>query len=112
MLPIEIAEYLHCDRPTASVIIRNLEKKEYIIRVKDVNNAKYHPVSISDKGTEYLELLNASIPPVTVSPFDVLTPEENEQLYQLLTKCCNRTKEIINVNRKEKGHERYNQYDL
>lgn len=112
MLPNEIADYLHCDRPTASVILRNLEKKEYILRRKDPVNAKYHHIAISDKGKKFLELLSSSMPRVTVSPFDVLTPEENEQLYYLLTKCCDRTKDIIHLNQKEKKSERYNKYDL
>lgn len=105
LLPNEVAVFLHCDRPTASVVIKNLEKKSFIYQMKDERNAKYHKLFISKKGKELLEFVNASVPPLTVSPFDVLSPEENEQLYYLLNKCCNRTKEIINQNIKEANNE-------
>jgi DNA-binding MarR family transcriptional regulator len=96
LLPSQIADHLHCDRPTASVVIKNLEKKGYIYRKKSKENARYHKLFLSQKGREYLGKINASVPPVTVSPFDVLSPEENEQLYALLKKCCDRVKEITN----------------
>ena len=105
LLPNEAADFLHCDRPTASVVIKNLEKKAFIYREKDERNAKYHKLFISKKGKEFLEFVNYSVQPLTINPFDVLSPEENEQLYYLLKKCCNRAKEIINQNIKEKNNE-------
>mgnify|MGYP002277116510 CR=1 FL=1 len=96
MIPSEVAEYMHCDRPTASVIIKNLEKKGLIYRRKGKENAKYHRLFVSEKGKEYLAYINAAVPPLNISPFDVLTPEESELLYGLLTKCCGRMKEIKN----------------
>lgn len=101
MLPNEIAGHLHCDRPTASVIISNLEKKGFVSKTKDQRNAKYHRVSISDIGRDYYNAVNASLAPLSVSPFDILSPEENELLYSLLKKCFDRTKEIINQTNKE-----------
>ena len=94
MTPSEVAEYMHCDRPTASVIIKNLEKKGLIHRKKGEENARYHQLFISDRGKEYLEYINAAVPPLNISPFDGLSPEESEQLYELLTKCCDRMKDI------------------
>ncbi|NRD77110.1 winged helix-turn-helix transcriptional regulator [Bacillus sp. BRMEA1] len=93
--PNEIADYLHCDRPTASVIIKNLEKKDWIYRKKNEKNARYHKILISEKGKEVLKRVNSSVPPLTISPFDVLTSEESDQLFDLLKKCENRMKEII-----------------
>ncbi len=101
LMPNEIADYLHCDRPTASVVIKNLEKKGFIYRKKDERNAKYHKLFISTRGKEFLEFVNSSVPPLEVNPFDVLSSEEKEHLYYLLEKCRNRTKEIIKQNSKE-----------
>jgi len=92
--PNEIADYLHCDRPTASVIIKNLEKKDWIYRRKDEKNAKYHKILISEKGKEILQRVNSSVSPLTISPFDVLTSKESDQLFYLLKKCEDRIKEI------------------
>lgn len=94
MIPSEVAEYMHCDRPTASVIIKNLEKKGLIYRRKGEENARYHRLYLSDEGREYLAFINEAVPPLDISPFDVLTPEESEQLYGLLTKCADRMREI------------------
>ncbi|MFT8352286.1 MarR family winged helix-turn-helix transcriptional regulator [Clostridium saccharoperbutylacetonicum] len=101
--PNEIADYLHCDRPTASVIIKNLEKKDWIYRKKDEKNAKYHKIIILEKGKEVLEKVNSSVQPLTISPFDVLTSEESDQLFYLLKKCEDRMKEITHL--KENNNE-------
>lgn len=105
LLPHEIADFLHCDRPTASVIIKNLERKGYVNRAKDEGNAKYRRISISKEGNDYLDAIDASLEPLGVSPFDVLSPEENETLYRLLKKCCERTRKIVGKTEKEKENE-------
>ena len=105
LLPNEAAAFLHCDRPTASVVIKNLEKKGFIYRRKDERNAKYHKLFISNSGKEFIKFVDSSVPPLAVNPFDVLSSEEKEQLNYLLEKCCNRAKEIINQNIKEKINE-------
>ncbi|OAA84831.1 MarR family winged helix-turn-helix transcriptional regulator [Clostridium ljungdahlii] len=101
--PNEIADYLHCDRPTASVIIKNLEKKDWIYRKKDEKNAKYHKIIILENGKEVLQKVNSSVQPLTISPFDVLTSEESDQLFYLLKKCEDRMKEITHL--KENNNE-------
>ena len=95
--PNEIANCMHCDRPTVSVIIKNLEKKGWIYRKKDENNAKFHKILISTQGKEILQSISSLLPQLTISPFDVLTGEENEKLFYLLKKCEDRMKEIINI---------------
>jgi len=96
--PNEIASWLHCDRPTASVIIRNLEKKRFVSRKKDENNAKYSKIILTENGRSFLEDIHLTLPPLEVNPFDVLTLEESEILYSLLKKCCERMKDISNEN--------------
>lgn len=94
LLPNEIVDYLHCDRPTASVIIKNLEKKDWVNRKKDEKNAKFHKILISEKGKKVLQDVNSSVQPLTISPFDMLTSEESDQLFYLLKKCEDRMNEI------------------
>ena len=96
-MPNEISEYLHCDRPTASVVIKNLEKKGLIIRRKDQRNSKFHRIYMSKEGQDYIQMIASSLPKLTVSPFDILTQEEKEQLLMLLNKCCTRMQEIKNL---------------
>lgn len=103
LLPNEIASWLHCDRPTASVIIKNLEKKKFVNRKKDENNAKYSKIILTESGKKFLEDVHSTLPPLEVNPFDVLTSEESEMLFSLLKKCSERMKEIINENEKIKG---------
>ena len=52
--PADIAELLFCDRPTASVIVRNLEKHGWVARCKDANNGKQVCVTITPKGRRSL----------------------------------------------------------
>lgn len=99
--PNEIADWLHCDRPTASVVIKNLEKKEFVYRQKDENNAKYHRIYLSDKGKSFLQDITSSLPALTDNPFDVLSSEESDMLYSLLDKCCSRVNDIVNKEQEE-----------
>jgi DNA-binding MarR family transcriptional regulator len=105
LLPLEIADYLHCDRPTASVIIKNLEKKALIYRKKDEKNSKFHRIYISKVGQEYIQMIDSSVPKLTVSPFDILSQEEKEQLLMLLDKCCSRMKDIAENHKEERKDE-------
>ena len=41
MRPAQVAEELFCDRPTASVILRNMEKRGWLSRTKDPENKKH-----------------------------------------------------------------------
>ncbi|MBE0636143.1 MarR family transcriptional regulator [Candidatus Bipolaricaulota bacterium] len=48
--PSEAAELLSCDRPTASVIIRNLEKKGWLSRQPDPENRRRVRIVLTDAG--------------------------------------------------------------
>jgi len=54
-----VAELLFCDRPTASVIIRNMAKQGWITRRKDPSNRKHILLSITDEGMAKLERVRA-----------------------------------------------------
>lgn len=53
--PAQVAALLFCDRPTASVIIRNMEKNGWIRREKDPKNRKFIDLFITPLGREKLE---------------------------------------------------------
>ncbi|MCP4550185.1 MAG: winged helix-turn-helix transcriptional regulator [bacterium] len=57
--PTDIAEILFCDRPTASVVIANLEKRGWLTRERDPDNARHVRVRITAAGGEMLEEINA-----------------------------------------------------
>lgn len=50
LYPSEIADTLFCDRPTATVIIKNLQKKNWVRRERDQNNGKQIMIRITSDG--------------------------------------------------------------
>ncbi len=50
LYPSEIAGMLYCDRPTATLIIRNLEKKNWIKKERDKDNGKLVRITITAHG--------------------------------------------------------------
>lgn len=95
LYPSEIAGMLYCDRPTATVIIRNMEKAGWIQREKDELNRKFVRISITEAGRQKLSELQAS--PWAKPPFDPLAcfdEEEAQALEQLLGKLNQHLKQI------------------
>jgi DNA-binding MarR family transcriptional regulator len=54
LYPSEIASLLFSDRPTVSVIIRNLVKHGWVMQVRDPENRKRRRVNITDEGRDKL----------------------------------------------------------
>ena len=50
--PSQAAESLNCDRPTVSVIIRNLEKKGWVTRQPDPENRRHVRIVLTDSGRD------------------------------------------------------------
>ena len=48
--PSQIAEMLFCDRPTATVIVRNLEKQGWVTRRRDDRDRRQVRVMIAEQG--------------------------------------------------------------
>ncbi len=95
LYPSDIATMLYCDRPTATVIIRNMEKAGWIQREKDEQNRKFVRISITAAGRQKLNELQAS--PWANPPFDPLecfSEEEVQELEQLLDKLNQHLKQI------------------
>ena len=83
--PAEIADMLFCDRPTASVIINNLEKSGWVKRQKDPDNRKFILIQLTPKGKEKLKQLE-QLPSDNLDPLNGLSSNEKCQLEELLIK--------------------------
>jgi DNA-binding MarR family transcriptional regulator len=85
--PAQLAEYIYADRPTATVVINNLQKAGCIEKTPDPDNKKYTRVAITEKGrqkaAQIRELIN-SRRRVTVT--ECLTDSEKTRLRALLGK--------------------------
>lgn len=95
LYPSQIADMLFCDRPTATVIIKNLEREKWIRREKDIENAKQIRVYITDEGRQKLESLKGASGPEAMALYDplvCLTDEERNQLDAILTKVLSNLK--------------------
>ncbi|ULL15969.1 MarR family transcriptional regulator [Paenibacillus sp. H1-7] len=93
--PSQIAEFLYCDRPTATVIINNMERQGWVKRSKDPLNKKMVQIAITEEGEHKL----ASLQPVFQSanefdPLSCFTEEEKQQLGALLGKLSDHIKQV------------------
>lgn len=100
LLPSEIAALLYCDRPTATVVIRNMAREGWVSRQKDPDNARQIKVLITEKGREKLQTVDRSEPHDSSSEFDPLgcfSDEEKNQLDALLNKLRTHMRKIEQV---------------
>ena len=89
LYPSQIADMLFCDRPTASVIIKNMEREKWVKREKDMENAKQIRIYITEEGRQKLASLKGISGPEDMARYDplqCLTIEERNQLDVLMTK--------------------------
>ena len=56
--PSQIADLLFIDRPTTSVILRNLERRGWVTRDRDEVNRKYVVIRLTDAGRKKLRELS------------------------------------------------------
>jgi len=84
--PSRIADLLFIDRPTATVVLRNLERNGWIERARDESNRKYVVARITDSGRAKLgELRRAEEEQAgDFEPLSCLGDEERGQLEAML----------------------------
>ncbi len=78
--PARVARMLFCDRPTASVIIRNMEKKNWVIREKDPADGKRIRIHITKAGRKKLHSIPISDFKLENLDFDPLACLSEEEL--------------------------------
>lgn len=88
LYPSQIADMLFCDRPTATVVIKNLEREGWVTKEKDHENSKQIKVFLAPGGYQkLLSLKNKSkLPAEDFDPLECFTIEEKQQFDQLLSK--------------------------
>lgn len=87
--PSDIAEMLFCDRSTATVVIRNMEKKGWVVRQIDTEDHRRFQVTLSLTGLEkYQEIPwdKATFRETRFQPTACFNKEEKVQLVSLLAK--------------------------
>ena len=97
LFPAQLARMLYCDRPTATVIIRNMERQGWITQEQDPENRKRKRISLTQVGRAKF----ASIPPskyrtgkTTFNPLSCFNEEEKEQLEELLARFVEHLKQL------------------
>jgi DNA-binding MarR family transcriptional regulator len=55
--PMKLAELLYCDRPTVSIVIRNMRRKGWVDRSIDAGDARHIQVVITRAGREKLSAI-------------------------------------------------------
>lgn len=84
--PAEIADILFCDRPTATVIIKNMKRYGWIEQERDPENAKRFRITITPAGRDKLCSIAGSKPKTAFDPLECFTPDELSQFEALLKK--------------------------
>jgi DNA-binding MarR family transcriptional regulator len=89
LFPSDIAEMLFCDRSTATVVIRNMEKKGWVQRQIDKQDHRRFQVTLSSSGLEKYQEVPWDTPAFRQTRFQptaCFTKKEKDQLVSLLAK--------------------------
>jgi len=100
LYPSQIAEMLFCDRPTATVIVRNMARQGWVTREKDEQDRRQVRVILTAKGRTKLDEINQapwSDADQQVDPLDHLEKDEIVELDRLLTKLNVRLRQIADT---------------
>jgi DNA-binding MarR family transcriptional regulator len=101
LLPSKIASLLFCDRPTATVIVKNMEKRGWIRRERDTADRRQMRVIITDAGRRKLDEIQEHVWDPIESSFDPLgcfDRSEVEALDELLGRLVEHLRQL-----KERG---------
>lgn len=85
LYPSEIADMLYCDRPTATVVINNMKKYDWISSEKDPANGRRQRVKLTPPGRDKLAELRGK-PVETIDPLACFNDSEKAEFERLLTK--------------------------
>lgn len=97
LFPAQIARLVFCDRPTATVIIKNMERQGWVAREQDPDNRKRRRVCITSAGRAKLASIPESAYRTSKTEFDplaCLTEQEQVVLEQLLTKLTEHLRQL------------------
>jgi DNA-binding MarR family transcriptional regulator len=89
LYPTEIAHMLFCDRPTATVVIKNMEKQGWVKREPDPNDLRRFKVTLEPGGKAKLKQVPWERPDYNrrrFKPASCFTNQEKKQFKKLLAK--------------------------
>jgi DNA-binding MarR family transcriptional regulator len=89
LYPAEIADMLFCDRPTATVVIKNMEKQGWVKRELDPNDLRRFKVTLESAGQGKLKEIPWDRPDYKkrrFKPTACFTSQEKMQFKKLLAK--------------------------
>jgi DNA-binding MarR family transcriptional regulator len=97
LYPSKIAEMLFCDRPTATVIIRNMEKQGWVTRQRDAQDRRQVRVIITERGKDKLAEIAPSWRDLErqFDPLGCFSEHEVAELARLLTKLNVHLKQLV-----------------
>jgi len=79
LYPSQIAELLFCDRPTATVVIRNMEKRGWVTRRPDDQDRRQVRVAITEQGRAKLsEVVHSQWGPLELQSHQLSCFSESE----------------------------------
>ena len=87
LCPSEIADMIFCDRPTATVVIKNMEKQGWVKRNRDAADFRRIQITLEPAGRAKLEEIaqnQASPQSESFDPLSCFTRTEKEQFSNLL----------------------------
>ncbi len=102
--PSEIAEMLFCDRPTATVVIKNMEKQGWVKRELDPDDSRRIRVTLKPAGQAKMkEIVRklADSKKESFEPLSCFTNREKDQFTKLLAKLNLHLKEQVNWRKRE-----------
>ena len=99
LYPTNIAEFLFCDRPTATVVIKNMARQGWVARERDPDNRKMIRVTITAGGVDRLNQVR-NLPELrrrfAVNPLGCLNECEFDALAEMLGRVYQRVQGIAN----------------
>jgi DNA-binding MarR family transcriptional regulator len=82
--PIELIQHLGIDKTQLSRSLRNLNKRAFVLKPKDIHNRKYIHIVLTPTGKEAIATVLASLKDVSWAELESLTPVEKAQIIQVL----------------------------
>jgi DNA-binding MarR family transcriptional regulator len=97
LYPSQIAEMLFCDRPTATVVVRNMVRQGWVTREQDEQDRRQVRVILTAKGRAKLGEVTRTQPSEVerqIDPLEHFDKDEIAELDRLLTKLNERLRQI------------------
>jgi len=97
--PSRIADLLFSDRPTTTVILKNLERRGWIERTRDESNRKFIVIRITHAGRKKLQELRdaEAAQGAGFEPLGCFTTDELEQLESMLDRLILHFRELPTI---------------